>query len=177
MGFSVEFGCYDPHSAKTPSAYHVKSITRYAGGVFILSAYTAFGVSHFSKEDVRCVSHKESSGQRKRVKLIFMPSLFSINSTAPQLLTFLIQRIPDRNHTIFCLYFYLFCMFKQPAQAAVLVPLRIRVVRRHIRGKEHIAQQCVDCGKGAFLLCRQLAVFFPEEEPRCAKCLLDSKLE
>jgi len=94
-----------------------------------------------------------------------MPSLFSINSTAPQLLTFLIQRIPDRNHTIFCLYFYLFCMFKQPAQAAVLVPLRIRVVRRHIRGKEHIAQQCVDCGKGAFLLCRQLAVFLPEEEP------------
>ena len=61
-GFSVEFGCYDPHSAKTPSAYHVKSITRYAGGVFILSAYTAFGVSHFSKEDVRCVSHKETSG-------------------------------------------------------------------------------------------------------------------
>ena len=93
-----------------------------------------------------------------------MPSLFSINSTAPQLLTFLIQRIPDRNHTIFCLYFYLFCMFKQPAQAAVLVPLRIRVVGRHIRGKEHIAQQGIDCGKGALLLCRQLAVFLPEEE-------------
>ena len=79
-----------------------------------------------------------------------MPSLFSINSTAPQLLTFLIQRIPDRNHTIFCLYFYLFCMFKQPAQAAVLVPLRIRVVRRHIRGKEHIAQQGIDRGRVRF---------------------------
>lgn len=36
-----------PYNAKTPSAYHVKSITRYAGGVFILSAYIAFGVSHF----------------------------------------------------------------------------------------------------------------------------------
>ena len=46
-GFSVEFGCYAPHSAKTPSAYHVKPITRYTGGVFILSAYIAFDVSHF----------------------------------------------------------------------------------------------------------------------------------
>ena len=55
-------------------------------------------------------------------------------------------------------------MFKQPAQAAVLVPLRIRVAGRHIRCKEHIAQQGIDCGKGALLLCRQLAVFLPEEE-------------
>ena len=30
-----------------PPAHPVKPITRYAGGVFILSAYTAFGVSHF----------------------------------------------------------------------------------------------------------------------------------
>ena len=62
----------------------------------------------------------------------------------------------------FCLH--LRGVLKEGAQTAVLCPLRIRVVRRHIRGKEHIAQQGIDRGKGAFLLCRQLAVFLPEEE-------------
>ena len=62
----------------------------------------------------------------------------------------------------FCLH--LRGVFKEGTQTAVLCPLRIRVVRRHIRGKEHIAQQGIDCGKGAFLLCRQLAVLLPEKE-------------
>ena len=35
---------------------------------------------------------------------------------------------------------------------------------KYIRGKEHIAQQGIERGKGVLLLCGQLAVFLPEEE-------------
>ena len=55
-------------------------------------------------------------------------------------------------------------MFKYIAQTAVLVPLRLCVAGRHIRGKEHIAQQGIERGKGVLLFCRQLAVFLPEKE-------------
>lgn len=75
-----------------------------------------------------------------------------------------VQKILNTNRPLFRFHLHLFCMFKYIAQTAVFCPLRIRVVRRHIRGEEHIAQQGIDRGKGAFLLCRQLAVFLPEEE-------------
>ena len=75
-----------------------------------------------------------------------------------------VQQIPDIETVVFRFCLHLRGVLKEGAQTAVLCPLRIRVVRRHIRGKEHIAQQGIDRGKGAFLLCRQLAVFLPEEE-------------
>ncbi len=50
-----------PYNAKNAVSVACEIITRYAGG-YAFIVYTAFGVSHFSEEDVRCVSHKETSG-------------------------------------------------------------------------------------------------------------------
>ena len=75
-----------------------------------------------------------------------------------------VQQILDIEAVVFHFCLHLRGTLKEGAQAAVLVPLRLCVAGRHIRGEEHIAQQGIDRGKGAFLLCRQLAVFLPEEE-------------
>ena len=75
-----------------------------------------------------------------------------------------VQQILDAELVVFHFYLHLLGVLKEGAQTAVLCPLRLCVAGRHIRGKEHIAQQGIDRGKGAFLLCRQLAVFLPEEE-------------
>ena len=74
------------------------------------------------------------------------------------------QQIPDIETVVFHFRLHLRGTLKEGAQAAVLCPLRLCVAGRHIRGKEHIAQQGIERGKGVLLFCRQLAVFLPEEE-------------
>ena len=74
------------------------------------------------------------------------------------------QQIPDIETAVFHFRLHLRGTLKEGAQTAVFVPLRLCVAGRHIRGKEHIAQQGIERGKGVLLFCRQLAVFLPEKE-------------